>query len=304
VAGALLSPASYNAPVAQAILPAAIKGHEELAAAMKFDTSKLHGAMLEPFTSPANPPLSQIEVSRRCSLASKAPDASVVLNYADGAGAILLRNVGDGAVLLWTFSPAPGFSNLASREHLVVLTMQTLRVLTADVLTPTMYQLGDTATIALPRGMRSPAATLRAPGQSGSRTLPVDVRNRAIVVPCDQVGHWTLELTEAARRVVLGFSVNTPASESDLSAMEETKLAALLPADQLTIIKDAAQLADARLQVSQPLDLMTPILICLLILMTGESFFANRFYKRAAGPVGPAPAAIKREPEIDMELAE
>jgi hypothetical protein len=302
VAGALLSAASYNVPAAQAILPAAIKNHEELPQSVKFDTSRLNGAMLEPFTSGGNPPLSDIDVYRRYSLASRAPDAAVVLAYADGVPAILTRAAGDGAVVFWNFSPAPGFSNLASREHLVVLTMQTLRVLAADVLAPAMYQLGQTATIGLPRGMRSPAAMLRTPGESGQRSVPVDVRNRAVMIPCDRLGHWTLELTEGSRRAVFGFSVNVPASESNLAPMSSDKLAAMFPADRFAVISDAAQLTDARLAVSQKLDLMTPVLICLLILMTAESFFANRFYKRAAGPVGPTPAPIKRESDVELEL--
>ena len=44
----------------------------------------------------------------------------------------------------------------------------------------------------------------------------------------------------------------------------------------------------ARRGEESALDLTVPLLLALVVLMTGESFFANRFYRRSAVPNGPA----------------
>jgi hypothetical protein len=289
VAGRQMSPDSYNSPAARAVMPASIKGVEELGAPATFRTDQLNHAMLLPFADADNPPLSQIEVYRRLGIDARASDATVVLQYADGAPAILARPVGEGSSLMWNFSPAPEFSNMASRAQTVVLASQAVAVLTAQTLRQTLYPLGATASVPVPRGFARPVVTLRKPGEN-DKPIPADLRSRLLSIPCDRLGHWTLEFSEAGRKMSCGFSVNAPAAESDLSPADKAKVETLFPPGGVSFAASAEEISRQESTTTQPLDLLTPFLVGMLVLLTGESFFANRFYKRGnpvlAGPAG------------------
>ena len=280
VIGSLVSASSYNSPAAQRILPAAMGELEILPDRVGWRGDKQSEPMLSPFATDANPPLSEVRCRRRFRLASVASDAHVILQYADEKPAILTRGVGDGSVVLWNFSPVREFSNLAGLAQFPVLVQRTARLLASRSEMETAYLWGRAASVPIPRSMGNAMMTVRKPGSAAEEPVVRAMHQRVLTLPADRLGHWTVEFTEGQTRLRRGFSVNADFGESDLAAVDADDLREILPADRLVLASDLADLVERRRTVTEALDLAIPILLVLLLLMTGESFFANRFYRQ------------------------
>jgi hypothetical protein len=279
VIGSLVSPVSYNSAAAQRTLPATLGELEMLPKRVGWRTATRGEPMLAPFATDANPPLSDVLCARRFRLAGVAADAHVLLRYADGKEAIVTRKVGEGSVVLWNFSPVREFSNLAGLAQFPILAERTARLLVSGAASDTMWLWGRTATVGIPKAMAGAMVTVRKPGRTGEEPVVRSLNERVLSFLADRLGHWTVHFSEADTRVERGFSVNADFAESDLTPAEARQLEAVFPAGRLLIATSMDDLAERRRTVRQPLDLAVPILLALLILMTGESFFANRFYR-------------------------
>ncbi|HAU36300.1 MAG TPA: hypothetical protein DCX07_01100 [Phycisphaerales bacterium] len=286
VAGSLMSVASYNAPDAQRVLPAPLKPLEDLPEAMGWNGDDLRQPMLRPLRDETSTPLGAMKFHRRFAIdpAALAPDAAVAVRYADGVPAILTRKLGDGLVLMWNFSPARGFSNLSDSRniHFPILALHTARSLTERGGESATYTWGQTVSLPLPKGMTNPRVTVRRPGQPAGQTVAAQLLQRVVTLVADAVGPWDVTFTEGAQAQETGFSVNADPSESDLSPADLDAVRRLFPADRLTVATGAEDLVRASRAAGEALDLSTPVLLALLVLMTAESFFANRFYRTPA----------------------
>lgn len=280
VIGPLVSPVSYNAAPAQQVLPAAFGALEDLPRRVAWRAERPSEPMLLPFAGSANPPLSEVLCRARFALGSLAPDAHVVLRYADGRPAIVVRPAGEGSSVLWNFSPVRELSNLAGLAQFPILAQWTARVLVGGAGEQTAYISGQTASVAIPKSMKVPAISIRRPGAAADQPVAPGPQEAVLNFRTDLPGHWTVTFTEGPGRVERGFSVNGDPAESDLTPADPEELARHFPPGRLTIATDLGGLVDRRRTVAQPLDLVPPILLGLLILLMGESFFANRFYRR------------------------
>jgi hypothetical protein len=279
VPGDLLAADAYNTPEAQRLLPAAVGELETLSGSVRLSAATEH-PLVSPFADSTNPSLSEVQVWRRWTVSSRAEDAEVALPYADGKAAILRRPVGRGACVLWTFSPAREFSNLAPLGQFPILAQQTVRLMAADQDARTLYTLGETVFVPVPRTMSSPVVAVRRPGQV---VESVDVSHghaRDVTLRADQVGHYVVSFTQDGRRWEFGFSVNAAASESDLTAVPAGHLHDNFPPGRFRVLAPDQAGDEDDWTVDKPLDLTGPLLLTLLSLLIGEAFFANRFYKR------------------------
>ena len=287
VIGSLVSPASYNSPEAQRLLPAAVGDMEVLADRIGWRRPKPGEPMLQPFAADANPPLSQVRCERRFRLASTAADAHVPLRYADDAPAILTRKVGEGSTVLWNFSPTREFSNLAGLQQFPILAQRTARLLAGRATDRMAYTWGQLASVGVPRSMAGAVVTLRKPDSRAELPLVYSPAQQALTIPADRLGHWTVRFAAGGAAEQRGFSVNADFTESDLTAVAAEELHKVFPPDSLVIASDLSELTRRRRKVSRPLDLAVPLLLVLLVLLIGESFFANRFYRREESPPSP-----------------
>jgi len=292
VAGPLLSVASYNLPEAQRVLPASLRPPEALAEPVRLADPTRH-PMLLPFVGRENPPLSQLSFFRRFGIEATgiAAGADVVLRYRDGVPAILTRSVGHGRVVFWNFSPARAFSDLAPAAQFPVLALRTAQQLASEPGDRTLYTYGGVIALPLPRDMRNPEITVRRPSRPRGEPASADLRARALVLTADELGPWEVEFLEGARKEAFGFSVNADPAESDLTPVQRERVEALFRPDRLTIADSLDELRRAERTVSQPLDLAPALLLGLLVLLTAESFFANRFYRTPQQDTPGAPAA-------------
>lgn len=281
VAGELVSAAGYNTAAAQRILPVAIRSLEELPEPTGWK-DPAGQALLAPFADQTNPPLSAVRCKRRLAISKAADDAHTILRYTDGTPAIVSRPVGDGSVLLWNFSPARSFSNLAALAQFPILAQRTVRLLASGAGTDLLHLLGRSVSLAMPRSLDTAVATVRPPGDAPPQTVVLDGRRRTVTVSADRLGHWNVEFVSGDHRVLRGFSVNAGTAESNLSGADEEKLIAAIGARNILIVSDLAELDRHQRRVGQPLDLAGPLLLVAMALLIGESFFANRFYRTVA----------------------
>lgn len=285
VAGPLISVRAMNTRAAQQILPISPKSLERLEEPVALEDAPGSHPMLAMFADADNPPLSQLHCGLRLAVDSLAPQSEVLLKYADGTPAIVQRKVGDGAVLFWNLTLGREHSNLVAREnpHLPILARCAAETLLARGELPGPYMWGQVVTLKLPRSMAVAAATVRRPGEKHEMPVIPDSKERTITFPVDRLGHWLVTFTARGEKHNIGFSVNAHSAESDLAGVDEASLRRYFPDGQVVITADASEVALAG-ETEVPADLTLPILLALIALIAGESFFANRFYKRSYEP--------------------
>lgn len=296
VAGPAMQAESYNTEPAQRVMPAVLGVPQELPAPVAWAPKDLTHPMLSPFGNGQNPPLSEVACSRRFAIASLASDAYSVMDYADGVPALLARRVGEGTTVLWNFSPLRTLSNLAHLPQLVILAGRTAQVLSVQSGAPASYPWGQAVMLPIPQSLGAAAITVKGPADAAERPVLPDPRQRAVNLMANELGRWDVHMSEGSRRIDLGFSVNAEAAESDLTPAEPKRVCGLFPPDTAVVTASVGELIESRRLVQQPLDLAAPLLLALLALTVGESFFANRFYKQTV-PAGDAPQAPRDEPQ-------
>ena len=290
IAGPAMGAESYTTEAAQRLMPASLGAAQELAAPLAWAPKDLSHPMLAPFGNGQNPPLSDVTCRRRFAIASLASDAASVMDYADGVPALLSRRVGEGTVVLWNFSPLRTLSNLAALPQLPILAARTAQVLSVEPGAPASYPWGQAIMLPIPQALGAATITVKGPTDSAERPVLPDARQRAVNLLASDLGRWDVRMTEGSRHVERGFSVNAEAAESDLTPAEPKRVCGLFPPDCSAVTASVSELIESRRMIQQPLDLSVPLLLALLALIVGESFFANRFYKQTvvAGVVAPS----------------
>jgi hypothetical protein len=286
LAGAAVSTRSYGSAAAQQVLPGALRPPVALRPAQACKAADERHPLLRPFAEGRNGSPSDITCRRRYPLASRAADAETVLAYADGEPAVLSRRVGDGQVVLWTFSLDPAFCRFALGSTFlpVFLVHAAERFVAAE--SGGWRRWGDSVSIPVPKGFES--AAVRVTAGDDRAAPPVDRTPRVVTLVADRLGAWTVRFEQDGEEAVRGFSVNMDPAESDLARADANAVAAMFPAGSVSIVAAGQPLDSDRRRIARPLDLTVPLLLGLLALLIAESFFANRFYRRpAAEPQAP-----------------
>ncbi len=284
VVGPRTSPTSYATPAAQKLLPLALGPMQELPRPERLEAGDYSHRLLAPFRAGNHIryfPLREVEATLRFTVDSAAPDAETVVRYADGVPAIVTRSVGRGECLLWNVSPLREHSNLARMVQYALLAQGVVRSASAERTASTSYLWGESVSIPVPRGLGLATAMVQRPGATSPASAPVSPAG-TVDLRLDELGPWTVSFTGQNGQAEVGFSVNADPAESDLSRVDPNALIDTFGGDRLLITSDVEEAQRRQLSVSQRLDLLTPLLLALLVLLIGESYFANRFYKRGA----------------------
>lgn len=282
VAGSLMSAASYDSASAQRLMPVAIKAMEELPKAMSWKITDANDPMVAPLAKWGQVPVSDARCKRRFAIESTASDASAPFAFTDGVPAAARRIVGDGSVLFWNFSPDREYSNLGGLDLFPYLTRIAIEVMTHQSQPQTMYNWGQLVSFQIPKTMKAPTATLRRPDSPSDEAITLDLLSRTVNIDADKLGNWMLAFTEGSQKVQFGFSVNAPVDESDPTPIAQDKLKEFFPPGKLTMATGAAQVTQNAVAIVDSLDLAPLLLVAIMAIMIGESFFSNRFYKQAS----------------------
>ena len=286
VAGSGLSADSCNGSQAQRLMPATLKGPVRLAPSVGLTRSGGSEQLLSPFDSEENPPLSDVRCYQRFSLPSSAANSQKSLFYSDGVPAILSRSVGSGSVIFWNFSPAREWSNMGRLGgQLVILARRTARLIGAENRSESrQYSWGRKVEIPVPHLDGLTSASLQGP-DGEVRHIGLGLRQRELVLDADRLGNYLITFRSDGEERVEGFSVNVPFSESDLGRIEYESLLDRFPPGSCSIASSLADLQESEESVSRSISLLPVVLLVLLLFLTAESYFSNRFFNTGnAGP--------------------
>ena len=114
--------------------------------------------------------------------------------------------------------------------------------------------------------------------------------------PENLFGQWTVLASRAgAESLRLGFSVNPPSSESDLTTLGPTDLDKLLGKDHYSVAASPEELVRKRTEGTVGRELFPWLMLLILLLITAESALANMFYRdQPQSTVQPTRVAVAR----------
>ncbi len=228
------------------------------------------------------------------------PDGSVVVKYDDEVGrpAVLERFIGArrGRVLLLTTTmetPVEGgksWNNYWNFETswTVVFPNLLLRYLCGDPTDANFnFFTGQPVAVPLPKGDVKKGTKLRFEGRGISgRDAEMELgegQSEVRLPPARTAiaGLFTVSLDDTKWQD--GYSLNVPTDEWNLAKVPEEAIDALFgPKSVVPLTKDVKLREVLTTKFNQPIDLFPWLLIAVLFLLCGESWLANRFYRRPA----------------------
>ncbi len=238
----------------------------------------------------ANVPWADFPVFRHWSFAgSKLKEgAAVVMRYSNGQPAMVLRELGQGRVLVMT-TPISDPSRPAGREPwnwlptgfepwpYVMLANETMLYLAGSGDTQLNYFAGQAAEIRLPETDEEEAYLLFTPG--GTRPQTVRPDDGALRLPFTSVpGNYRLKAT--VREALLGFSVNLPLQASDMTRAEKPRLDALLGEGDYKLAREREEIVREQGEQRVGRELFPTLVLLLVVVLGLEAVLSNRFYRK------------------------
>jgi hypothetical protein len=147
------------------------------------------------------------------------------------------------------------------------------------------FTLDQAAALAVPPAFRGGSVIVTLPDGRGQETLTIDATTGSVTLPTRFLGHYHAELrTSAGTKQPLVYAVNFDPAEYALSKIDAKELTDSFPPGILTLLKDPADAARHGGGLAEREEMAALIGLALLLLLVGESFFSNRFYRVTASP--------------------
>ncbi|GIW87734.1 MAG: hypothetical protein KatS3mg108_2058 [Isosphaeraceae bacterium] len=307
---------AYNAtPEAQALLPASLgrlRSHPE----MTFGRLDIGSALFAPYAQELASELARVPIYKSL-LATPVEGARVLLAYEDDSPALIERLVTNpegtpaGRVLLWTTALTRVPQVNASWNEFPIadwsffyLMNQTVPYLAGRTELRLHVEAGETVTLPLDSSSRILDISAQPPGRTPPIRLsepapgrPLSISTRLASLKADNLlGFWSVTLArQNGQGQILGFSVNPPTAEADLTQIDRASLDALLGPDRYKL---ATNIDDLNRQVQETTigrEAFPWLMLLILLLVTLENFLANRFYRdRPQTPAATPTRALAR----------
>lgn len=231
-----------------------------------------------PFRAPGSGDLTAAQVFRYRAFEA-APDAQVLARFDDGGVALAERQVGDGRVLVVTTSVDDTWTDLPRRPVYLPLMHQLLRHAARATPVPAASTVGDAVNLTAALGTAADRLVLTPGGASR------EVSARAGLITLDARGVYEVRL--AARPSIAGprWAANVSASESDLTAVDEAALQAVVARRATRTSSRAPIAAERPSDLERPQRLWWWLLAAGLALLAVELLLANHL-SRTARPIG------------------
>lgn len=279
---------SFNAPVAQELLPGKLL-RQWRAEEVYLSPESFQHPLLAKFGPLANAiAWEALPIFRHWQLSDLNKESLVVLPYSNGQPAIFERPVGKGRVITLTTS----ISDPANRADVwnllptgdepwpfVMLANEMMYYLVGSGQQRLNYTAGDTAVVHLGSGERYPVYSLTTPRGDQIRT-PVDQQQNSVVVTSTETpGDYRLQAGGGEQGADLGFSVNLPASVSELDRANQDDLKVIFGSTEFRLAHNRGEI-DRSVSAGRVGRELFPYLILLLALVLGcEQALSNRFYQ-------------------------
>jgi hypothetical protein len=289
-------PENYNGSTAAQLVPGALGKVESPAAATTF--GKINDAthpLFSRYPKELDAVLSQVPISHYWRVATP-QGARTLLTYADGAPAVVERTFKGpktGHVLLWT-TPLSRRVNPQSRaawnEFPIVgwsffyLMNQTVPYLAGTAGEQLIYEAGQDVVLPLGPTHRYKNYIVQGPDRKTSdRLSPSPASDSLLIVAPQPIGQWTVSASGLeGTGTTLGFSVNPPLAEIQLTALEARDLDTLFGKDNYKLATDAESLKRVTEQARIGHEIFPWLMFLILILVTAENLLANTFYRESA----------------------
>lgn len=304
---------SFNEPLPQELLPGKLLRQWRTGEAFLAPDAFGHPILAKFAPLAGNVPWDALPIFRHWQLGPLAEGAAVVLRYSNAQPALVERPVGKGRVLTLTTT----ISDPANRRDtwnllptgedpwpFVMLANEMLMYLVGSGAERLNYTAGDTAVVPIEESQRRPFYSLATPRGDQIRT-PLDDKQDAVVVTTTEVpGNYRLQAGGEEQGVELGFSVNLPATVSELERVTPEELKTVFGETPFRLARGREEI-DRSVSAGRVGQELYPYLIMLLVVvLAAEQVLSNRFYQdydtaapksRAAQFAGRA-AAAKKEP--------
>jgi hypothetical protein len=285
-----INPLSYQTEAAMKVLPARLGASLSHTPARAMDLRRSQHPLLKRFDElggaltelSATPVRRYWKVEPTESAAVVARYAAVVEGDADGAPALIERRIGQGRVLMMTTGvDGISWNDLPSPDNwlYVVFVDQVTQYLAWQSTGVFNHLVGDEVSIPLDRERKLTQAILRMP----------DFKQRVIEVPpkssfltlrdLASVGSYSIDSAEKGIEFHAGFSVNLPASESDLRRMEAGDLDTLLGEKRYSVNRDPESLERRVAEGRLGQEMYSMVVAFLVAVFALEQFTATWFYR-------------------------
>lgn len=254
--------------------------------------------VLAPFQGDSGLSLSEPAVRRYVQFAAPLAGGRVLARMEDGAAAIVVRPIGRGVSVALAFSPVRTWSDFAIDAGPMLVLLNTV---IADGL-PHVRQacnlrVGQITDLPLPQapandreskanreepaGRRSESVTITSPTRRESWTVAVGADGGAVRAVTDRTGHYRVHRADAQAQTDVAYSVNTPASESNLQRMSVALIEARFAPGTVTRVERLDALGASKTTTGTATHALTGWLaIILLGILMAESFLSNRFHRQ------------------------
>lgn len=283
---------SYDSEAAQSILPGRLVEEVRASEGVFLTPDQFTHPLMAKFRQWGTSDLPELVVQRYFKVVPREGNAVVVIPYGNGDPALLERTFGTGkrgrSVMLTTaahYRPsADTWTELPRGWSYLALAHQLTRYLAGSTESKLNYFEGQQVVKDLDPD--NPFGVYSVTDPSGAlERLAVTANETVLRIASARIlGNYRVDASEGGREFSRGFSVNEPAEESELAPVDPTRLEALLGKERMVVARDPGEFEGVVGEARVGRELFPWIMVLVVSLLIGETYFANRFHRRAKPP--------------------
>jgi hypothetical protein len=299
-------PESYNGPIPAQLLPAQLVSTSPLREETTFGKlTEFTHPLFQLYGNEIAGQLSQVPIYQywKVKIPETAKAVRTLLRFADGSPALIERDFPgqqSGHTLLWTTPLArradrkkePGgwneFPQASYGYSFLVLMLRTVPYLAGISDEQLNYEAGENVTLTLESGVRYKNFLLSRDGEkTAEQQTPTSSSNRLEILAPQSVGQFSVRaFTQEGQETQLGFAVNPPSRESELSPLDSKDLESLFGKDGYKLAENRVELEKYTRIAHVGYEIFPWLMILIVIIVTAENFLANTFYKEKPSTAG------------------
>ena len=292
--GEKASPASYDGTAAGSVLPARLEA-KPVAQDTTFGKAEFNHPLFSKYAKPLDRELTAFPIYEHWAV-KPLEKAAVLLRYADGTPALverIFKGARTGRVLLWTTplsrrvlrTETGAWNEFPQSWSFLSLMLETVPYLAGLAGEKLNYEAGEDAILKIDPAHRAPNYAVQGPDPKlTERLTPPPTTDTLLVANPPKPGQWQVEgQASDGSKQKMGFSVNAPATESQVVALKPGDLDGLFGGkERYQEADDPASLETAQSKGRYGIELFPWLMFLILALVTAENLLANKFHRDSA----------------------
>ena len=287
-------PSGYAGAAAESVLPGKLEG-KPTSKDTTFGKADFNHPLFNRYPKQLDAELAAIPVYHHWGI-KPVESARVLLRYTDGAPALverIFKGARTGRVLLWTTplsrqvarNVAGAWNEFPQSWAFLGLLLETVPYLAGTAGERFNYEAGENAVLMLNSARRAANYAVQGPDPKLTERVSVPATSDTLVIASPpKQGQWQVEGQAAGgAKQRLGFSLNPPATESEVVPLKPEDLAGLFGGkDRYQVADDPASLEKAQSKGRFGFELFPLVMFLILGLVTAENLLANKFHRESA----------------------